>query len=180
MRRLVFLSWWFFACLGVAWANPLAGSWRLIPDRSTNLGAWGSLALDIKVEGNVVTIARHFAAGRRTFDDVTPVDLTKPVNIVPVSWWPDNRHIGAFIGGDQTEKVRGEWLSDGRVLRLDTDLVLATQQGEHPVNILREFMVSANGKQLTVITIRSTRNRPVVYVFKRVIPGETADTGTAE
>ena len=58
-------------------------------------------------------------------------------------------------------------MSDGRVLRLESDLVLTTQQGDVPVNILRNYKVSANGKQLSLITIRSTRDRPVVYFFKR-------------
>jgi hypothetical protein len=161
-------------------ANPLAGTWRLEPDRGTDLPAWQTLDLDIQVAGDTVTITRKFAAGRRTCTDVTPVDLSKPFNIVPVAWWPDNRHIGAYIGGDKTERVHGEWIGGDHVFRLTTDLVLATQQGEHPVNTLSNYTVSANGRQLTLIEIRSTRNRPVVYVFKRINDGEAPSTGRAE
>lgn len=180
MQRITFLVALFITSLGVASASPLAGTWCLLPERSTDLSGWKALDLTIGVEGDVVTITRNFAAGRRTFSDTTPVDLTQSANVVPVSWWPDNRHIGAYIGGDKTETVHGRWLDGGRGLRLESDLVLATQQGERPVNILRNFTLSANGRQLTLIELRSTRNRPVTYVFTRVETAAPRATGTAE
>ena len=82
--------------------------------------------------------------------------------------WPDNRHIGAYIGGDKTKRVRAEWLDDRRILRLSTDLVLDTQQGSREVNILSDYKVSAQGSELILTELRSTRNRPTVYVFTRV------------
>jgi hypothetical protein len=102
------------------------------------------------------------------FDEVTALDLAKDVNVVPVEWWPDNRHIGAYIGPDRTKRVRVELLDEGRLLRTSADLVLATQQGERAVNILSDYRVSANGAVLTLIELRSTRNDPIVYVFTRV------------
>jgi hypothetical protein len=84
--------------------------------------------------------------------------------------WPDNRHLGAYIGGDKTKHVHAAWLDAGRILRLSTDLVLATSQGDRAVNILSNYQVSASGTQLTLTELRSTRNRPVVYVFNRVNP----------
>jgi len=174
------MFFFFLWAIGIVSAHPLAGQWRLLPDRSTDLSGWKVLDLTIALEGDVVTLHRQFAAGRRMFEDVTPVDLTKTDNIVPVSLWPDNRHIGAYIGGDKTKRVRGEWLDDGRVLRLNTDLVLATQQGERKVNILGNYTVSTNGDVLTLIELRSTRTRPVTYVFQRVTTEAGRKTGTAE
>lgn len=182
MHRILFLVLSLCGCAAAA-ANPLAGSWRIDLARSTELSPWGAYDLVITGEGDQLTITRKFAAGRRTYEDVTPLDLTKAANIVPVTWWADNRHLGAYIGGDHTKKVRGEWLDDGRVLRLNTDLVLDTQQGPRAVNILSNYKVSANGAQLTLTELRSTRNRPVVYVFHRMNAAEAAGeraTGRAE
>jgi hypothetical protein len=36
------------------------------------------------------------------------------------------------------------------------------------VNILSDYKLSANGAVLTLTELRSTRNRPIVYVFTRV------------
>ena len=173
MRRFLCLGLFATGCLlRMSAAEPdahlLAGTWRYDPERSTELSAWGTLQLVIAADGPHITLTRHWAAGRRTYDEVTPIDLTRTVNVVPVDWWPDNRHIGAYIGGDKTKKIRAELLDDGRRLRLSADLVLATQQGEHKVNILSDYKVSANGARLTLIELRSTRDEPVIYVFQRV------------
>jgi hypothetical protein len=149
-------------------ASPLAGTWRYDPARSTELSAWGTLKLIIAVDGPKVTLTRQYAAGRRTFDEVTTLDLSKTTNLVPVEWWPDSRHLGAYVGGDKIKKFRLRLFDNGHVLRTSADLTLATQQGERTVNILSDYKVSANGQQLTLIELRSTRNDPIVYVFKRV------------
>ena len=173
MRRLL--------CLGLILLGPLAalpaaetdarllaGTWRYDAARSTELSSWGALRLVITVDGTRVSLTRQFTAGRRNFDEVTALDLAQAVSVVPVEWWPDNRHIGAYIGGDKTKRIRAELLDGGRLLRTSADLVLATQQGERAVNILSDYRVSANGAQLTLIELRSTRNDPIVYVFNRM------------
>ena len=163
-------------------AHLLAGTWRLVPERSTDLSPWRSFDLVITADGSHLTLTRHLAAGRRTFDDVTVLNLTLPVNLVPVPMWSDNRHLGAYIGGDKTKHVRAELLDDGRILRTSADLVLDTQQGARAVNILTDYKVSANGARLTLIELRSTRNEPIVYVFARITATEAAHrtTGGAE
>lgn len=156
--------------LGVsaAAASPLAGSWRIDIARSTELSPWRSYDLKLEVKGDAVVIHRRLAWGRRVYEDVTPVNVAAALNEVPVDYWPDNRHLGAYIGGDRLKRVRAEWHDDRRLLRLSTDLTLETQQGERQVNTLSDYKVSANGSVLTLTELRSTRNRPVVYIFTRV------------
>ena len=120
-----------------------------------------------RMDGDRVTIARQFASGRRQFADTQTIDLSRPDNIIPVPLWPDNRHLGAYMGGDKTRRIRAEWLDGGRLLRLNIDVSLTTQQGDRAVNILSDYKVSANGSRLTLTELRSTRNRPVVYTFTR-------------
>jgi hypothetical protein len=115
-----------------------------------------------------VNLSRELAWGRRKFSDVTAIDTRQRETVVPVEMWPENRHIGAYIGGDKTKRVRAEWLDARRILRLSTDLVLATQQGARAVNTLSDYKVSAQGNELVLTELRSTRNRPIVYVFTRV------------
>lgn len=156
--------------LTAAGASPIAGVWRINLERSTELSPWRTYDLTIEVAGDDVTIKRKLAWGRRVYEDVTPINVTKPVNVIPADFWPDNRHLGAYMSGDKTKQVRAEWHDGRRLLRLSTDLVLNTQQGDREVNTLSDYKVSANGAQLTLTELRSTRNRPVVYVFERVNP----------
>ena len=144
----------------------LAGSWRIDLAHSTELSPWKDYDLTITVDGDRATLHRRLAWGRREFSDEMTVSPAA-VATVPVSLWPDNRHLGAYIGGDHTKRIRTEWLDAGRVLRLSTDLVLDTQQGPRAVNILSDYKVTANGAQLILTELRSTRNRPIVYTFTR-------------
>ena len=154
--------------LGAGATEPsLAGTWRIDLTRSTELSPWKDYDLTITVDGDRVAFQRRLAWGRREFADAMTI-VPGGTTSVPVSMWPDNRHLGAYIGGDRTKQVRADWLDGGRILRLSTDLVLSTQQGARAVNILSDYKVSANGAQLTLTELRSTRNRPVVYVFTRV------------
>lgn len=168
LRQLTSLSLLLLIVPLAAATNPLAGTWRFDPSRSTELSPWQSYELTLDVAGDVVTISRQLGSGRRGFNDTMTLNTTAADNVVAVELWPDNRHLGAYIGGDRTKHVRAEWLDGGRILRLSTNLVLSTQQGDRPVNILSDYKVSANGAVLTLIELRSTRNRPVVYVFNRV------------
>ena len=170
-RLLLLVSLFLVSTLGAA-ASPIAGQWRFVPERSTDLSPWRVYDLTITVEGDVVTLQRQLAAGRRVHEDIARIDVSQAVNVVPSAYWPDNRHLGAYMGGDKTMKIRAEWLDQRRLLRLSTDLVLDTQQGPRDLNILSDYKVSANGAQLTLTMLRSTRNRPVVYVFRRLTAEE--------
>lgn len=152
----------------LASASDFNGTWKIDLHRSTELSPWKSLELTFEVNGDHVVLKRSFAWGRRTFKETLDLDLTRDVNPVPTPWWPDNRHLGAYATGDQIKRVRASWLDGGRLLRLSSDLLLETQQGNREVNILSDYKLSANGAVLTLTELRSTRNRPIVYVFTRV------------
>ena len=156
--------------LSAATQTKLAGTWRIDLSRSTELSPWKGYDFTLTVDGDTVTLHRKLGWGRRQYSDTLVIDTTRPDNVVPVEMWPDNRHLGAYIGGDKTMRIRAHWLDDRRLLRLSTDLTLDTQQGSRAVNILSDYKVSADGTRLTLTELRSTRNRPVVYVFNRVAP----------
>ena len=146
----------------------LAGLWRYDATRSTELSPWKSFDLTLKIDGERITIHRQLSWSRRVYEDTTEIDVSKPVSAIPIDMWPDNRNLGAYIGGDRTKRVHAEWVDDRRILRVNTDLTLDAQQGPRAVNILSDYKVSANGAMLTLTELRSTRNRPIVYVFNRV------------
>jgi hypothetical protein len=154
--------------LAAASGTPLAGAWKLDPDRSADPSSWRDILLTIAADGDNVTITRKYTTGNRSASEVIALDMKKPVNIVPVAWWPDNRYIGVYIGGDKTRTVRASWVDRKRILRLDSDLVLATQQGDTTVNILSDYKVSHDGRELTLVELRGSRRAPMVYVFNRI------------
>ncbi|ACB76181.1 hypothetical protein [Opitutus terrae] len=150
--------------------SSLAGHWRYDAARSTELSPWQSFDLTVTIAGDKISLQRRLGWARRDFEDRTDIDLSQPVSIVAAPWWPDNRHLGAYASAEHPKRIRAQWLDEGRILRVSTDQVLATQQGPREVNVLADYKVSASGTQLVVTELRSTRNRPIVYVFNRVSP----------
>ena len=148
-------------------APTLAGDWKIDLARGSELSPWKDYVLHIKTDGSAFTLDRELGWASRQFTDTMTVNLGRTTT-VPVTMWPDNRHLGAYISDAHTKEVRADLLDAGRILRLSTDLVLETQQGPRSVNILSDYKVSASGTQLTLTELRSTRNQPVVYIFNRV------------
>ncbi len=144
------------------------GTWQLDRDQSTDLSPWSRCELTIDLDGDQLTISRVLGGGRRTHTDIIPLDLTKEVNVVPQGWWTDNRHIGAYSPHNAQKTIRARTLDDGKLLRLETDLVLETQQGSRDVNTISQYQISPDGNLLIVTDLRTTRPRPVVHVFKRI------------
>lgn len=149
----------------------LAGDWIFDPARSTELSPWKSYDLRIAVKGDVVIFSRRLGWGRRQYADELRIDTAQAVTMAPIDWWVENRHLGAYVGSDHTRRIRSEWLDGRRILRLSTDLVLDAQQGPRAVNILSDYKLSLGGDLLTLTELRSTRNRPIVYVFTRAKGG---------
>ena len=149
------------------------GEWQFDLEQSTDLSPWSRSVLTIAQDGDQLTISRALRGGRRNHVDVIPLDVTKEVNVVPHTWWIDNRHIGAYAPHHATKIIRAKTLDEGKLLRLETDLVLETQQGSRDVNIISQYQISPDGDLLIVTDLRSTRPRPVVHVFTRVKPEQT-------
>ncbi len=152
--------------------SPLTGTWRIDPSQSTDLSPWKEYDLTLRVTGKSVTVERRFANGRREFRDTSTFPTTGRSTTLPFTYWPDNRHLGAAVGPDHKRKLSAHWLDDGRILRVSSDFVLSTQQGDRAINVLSDYKLSANGAELTLTELRSTRNRPIVYVFKRLASAE--------
>ena len=150
--------------------SAVLGNWTFVKEGSTDLSPFRSCQLTLTQKGSNLTIARHMDGGRRDHDESMTLDLSQPVNRVPQTWWVDNRHLGAYTPHDATKSVRARTLDEGRILRLETDLILETQQGSRAVNIITQYQISPDGQRLTVIELRSTRPRPVTHVFTRTTP----------
>lgn len=149
-------------------ASDFSGRWKIDTKKSTPLDPWGSLEIDISIDGDSLSIGRFYSAGSRIAQETMALDMTLPSQEVTVEGWWDNRHIGAYLGNDKKQTVSAKWLDNGRTLHLDVDMILETSQGDTPVRVIREMRLSDDGQTLTVLQLRSSRNLPVVRVFNRI------------
>lgn len=168
------------ACLGLvlgsglslradAVSAQLAGTWTLDVARSTPIRPWDRESLTITVTGDTTVLTRNLAWGadRKASDTTTVKTDGKTVTPGPVGYWLDTWYTNVYIGGDHQKHVTGEWLDGGRVLKLETNLFIEAQQGDHAVHIYDEYRLSADGKTLKLYELRSTRDEALVYIFTR-------------
>jgi hypothetical protein len=154
--------------LAAAQSNPaFAGYWETDTEKSSALDPWRRIDMEISVAGDSVTIIRHYDAGKRKATETMALDTSLPTQVVATEGWWDNRHIGAYLGNDNRQTVAPKWVDGGQTLQLGIDLVLETSQGETPVRVYRELRLSDDGQRLTDLQLRSSRNLPVVRVYRK-------------
>lgn len=149
-------------------ANPgFAGKWQLRSDLSTAVDPWRTIRLDIDVDGSVIDIEKTVSSGRRNTTENYRLDTAVEESFVPMEVWLDNRHIGAYLPHDSGKTIRADWLDGGQTLKMDSSYVLETHQGDTPVRATTEYRLSRGGHRLTMLEIRSSRNRPILHVYER-------------
>jgi hypothetical protein len=148
-------------------ASDFDGHWKFDPEMSTALDPWSTMSITIAAQGDAVSSVRKFGGDKRNASEAMILDMTLPTQVVEVEGWWDNRHIGAYLGGDKQQTVEAKWLDEGRTLQLNINMILETAQGESQVRVLREMRLSRDGQTLRVLQIRSSRNLPIVRVFRK-------------
>lgn len=155
-----------FVSLADAAESELAGAWTIDRDASSAIDPWSRIELDFQIDGDAITLTKRVSAGHRGNSQVYPLVVNKTAK-VKINLWTGNRHIGAYIGGDGTEKMHTTWQDKGRTLQVVSRYTLRTSQGDTPVRSHFEYRLSPCGKELTVIELRSSRNQAMVQVFRR-------------
>ncbi len=144
-----------------------AGNWALRTDLSTAVDPWRTIRLDIDVDGSVIDIEKTVTTGRRSTTENYRMDTANEENFVPMAVWLDNRHIGAYLPHNSGKTIRADWLDNGQTLKMESSYTLETHQGETPVRAYVEYRLSRGGDRLTMLEIRSSRNRPILHVYER-------------
>jgi len=148
----------------------LAGQWRIDPSRSSSIKPWEKCELEFTVAGDAVTIVRRLQWGpdRKVADTTRAIADGRTVTANPVQYWLDTWYNNVYIGGDRQKQVTAAWLDGGRVLKLESRLILEAQQGDYPVQVHDEYRLSPDGRTLTQFVLRSTRDQALTYVYQRV------------
>jgi hypothetical protein len=166
-------------CLGALWlvaaasANPaLAGRWRLDPTLSTALDGWNKMDLVVALDGTQVALTHDMQwrstklVATNTLDTAQAVELKDFFRV-------EQRHMAVYPAKQGVTRATAAWIDGGRTLRTEVFTPVEVSQGDVLMRITSEYRVSETGDTLTLIELHSSRNRPLVYVFKQV-PAEAA------
>ena len=155
---------------GAAESPHIAGHWKIDLAQSTAIKPWERAELTITVAGDAVEIVRRLQWGpdRKVADTTRAVADGHTFTVNPVEHWLDTWYTNVYIGGNRQKQVTATWLDSGRVLKLESNLVLEAQQGDYPVHVYTEYRLSPDGNTLRQFELRSTRDQALVYVWRRV------------
>lgn len=154
-------------------ANPdLDGRWRMDTDRSSPLSGWHAMDLEFATEGNQIDITYHMRWRSTRVSETNSVDVTRPV-IADDFFRVEARHMAVYPTKGGSTVSSAEWLDGGRTLRTESDTSVEVSQGDVPLRITTEYRIGEGGETLTVIELRSSRPRPLVYFLRKVNEEET-------
>ncbi len=164
------------AALGLAVAasanSAIAGRWRLDPTLSTALDGWNKMDLVVALDGTKVALTHDMLWRTSNIVATNTVDTAQPVELKNF-FRVEQRHMAVYAAKHAVTKATAAWIDDGRTLRTEVFTPVEVSQGDVIMRITSEYRVSETGDTLTLIELHSSRNRPLVYVFKKV-PAEAA------
>ncbi len=151
-----------------AQANPgFAGRWRLDPALSTALDGWQKMDLVVAFDGTRVALT-HDMTWRSTKLQATNIfDTTAPVEMRGF-FRVEQRHMAVYPAKGGVTSGTATWIDGLRTLRTEALTPVEVSQGEVFMRITSEYRLSETGDLLTLIELHSTRNRPLIYVFRKV------------
>ena len=149
------------------------GRWRLDASQSTALDGWTTMDLVVSIEGDEVALQHDMRWRSTRVTAINRVNTDHPVELRDF-FRIDQRHMAVYRPKQSVTPVRAEWQDDGRTLRVEADLEVEVSQGMATIRIYAEYRLQEGDETLTLIELHSTRDRPLVYVFRKLAPEDTS------
>ena len=147
-----------------------SGRWILIPEKSSEIGLYSTLSIEIRQTNTSVTIIQIWGTSRFFKDSVT-LKTGGGVNTVPVRnrVWPTNVFMGLSMPVGGARELTATWEGKGERLNVEERSTLRGSQGGASVSSSHIYELSSGGELLTYRVLRSTRKTgpEVRYIFKR-------------
>jgi len=149
------------------------GRWRLDASQSTALDGWTTMDLVVSIEGDEVALQHDMRWRSTRVTAINRVNTDRSVEIRDF-FRIEQRHMAVYRPKDSVTPVTAAWLDGGRALRVDADHEVETSQGTAKMRITSEYRLEEGDETLTLIELHSTRDRPLVYVFRKLAPDDTS------
>lgn len=167
----VFLSICIFPALGLSQGDPqFNGKWTLNPEKSSEIGLYRTLSLEILQKGATVILTQKWGTSR-SFEESLILKTGGETNRVPVTdrVFPTNVFMGLSKPVGESRQIKALWDKNGSVLKLEERYHIRASQGKSPVLSIHLFELSDDKETLTYTIKRSTRKTgpPIRYVLKR-------------
>ncbi len=166
------LGVFFLPLVALASDSDFNGRWRLDRERSSALDGWTAMDLSIEVKGTKVAIGHDMRWRSTRVFETNVVDTAKPVKLSNY-FRVDQRHMAVYAPKESVTPVQASWLDKKRTLRVEAVIPVEVSQGDAKIRLYSEYRVGEGGETLTLIELHSTRNRPLVYIFRKLPSDDT-------
>lgn len=153
--------------LSFAGQSDLEGRWRMDPDQSSPLSGWHAMDLIFDADGSAIDITYEMRWRRTNYRASNRVDLSKP-EVTASFFRVEARHMAVYPTKGGTSTTTAEWIDGDRTLRTETQTMVEVSQGDVPMRITTEYRIGEGAETLTVIELRSSRPKPLVYFMRKV------------
>ncbi len=166
----IFLILLFSTFLFAADDASLNGSWVLIPEKSSEIGLYRTLSVDIQRTASAVTLIETGGRGR-SFSDTLQLTPDGKFRKYPITdrVFPTNVFMGLSMPVGKTREVSAGFDEQSGVLKLEKKYTIRGSQGEAKISSTHTFRLSEYGELLYYEIRRSTRDSDpeIKYVLKR-------------
>jgi hypothetical protein len=171
---LVTIFFGILSCSQTQERHQLDGRWKLDAKKSASIDPWGTLELEILVQGNRATLVKRYSAGhvldRRTDSMTVNIEGREEILPVPAGRWLGQVSMGVYYGPGTQRYVKASANSSRTELVFAERELLQTAQGAIESNVTETFTLSPDGSTLQWSAVRSTRKSgpPLTYTFVRI------------
>lgn len=149
------------------------GRWRLDAEQSSALDGWSAMDLCIEINGSEVTLQHDMRWRSTRVTETNVVNTRESVNLSNY-FRVEQRHMAVYSPKKSVTPVTAGWLDNERTLRLEALVPVEVSQGDATIRIYSEYRLEEGGKKLTLIELHSTRNRPLIYIFRKLSADDTS------
>ena len=145
------------------------GKWTLIQNKSSSIGLYKTLGLEIQQKGDDLTIIQQWGRGRN-FTDTLIIKINGKEKTIPVTdrVFPSNVFMGISMQVGAKKKVSASWEEKDSVLKVFERFNLHGSQGLTPVVSTHVYRLSKTKELLEYEVYRSSReDKPALtYILK--------------
>ncbi|MCK5740558.1 hypothetical protein KAH55_15320, partial [bacterium] len=156
------------ACFGTT-RTGLNGQWTLLPKKSSDIGLYGVLSLDIRQNGSDLTLIQKWG-GRRSFSDTLVIKTAGKEKSVPIvnRVFPTHVFMGLSMPVGLKKQVKAVWDENTNILEITEKYKIHSSQGLAPITSTHTYKLSDTKELLEYYVTRSTREEKpqLTYVFK--------------
>ncbi len=151
-------------------AAGLEGEWKMLPERSSEIGLYNTVALTFTTTPGSVALVQVWGGGR-AFRDTVILTTDGKVHRLPVRdrVWPSNVFMGVSLQPGTLRELSARWDRKDEVLVITERTPLLVSQGAITLETENRFELSENGTVLTWKLRRPTRpeSATATYTFTR-------------